>query len=110
MAPHNLPQCLYRGVRQNFRRQGQGTFQSPFPYTPPQYHHRRPHGPQPIQYYAQGSQQPFQDHQGGYVHLCTGPLKQKRWKVPASAHIGPPPPGISNPSVQANQPTNSTAT
>ena len=33
------------------------------------------------------------------------PPKQKSWKVPASTYMGPPPPGISNHSVQANQPT-----
>ena len=33
------------------------------------------------------------------------PPKQKPWKVPASAYMGPPPPGISNPPAQANQPT-----
>ena len=33
------------------------------------------------------------------------PPKQKPWKVPPATHMGPPPPGISNPSVQANLPT-----
>ena len=33
------------------------------------------------------------------------PLEQKPWKVPASAHMGPPPPDISNPSAQAKQST-----
>ena len=34
------------------------------------------------------------------------PPKQKPCKVPASAHMGPPSPGISNSPVHANQPTN----
>ena len=33
------------------------------------------------------------------------PPKQKPWKVPGPTHMGPPPPGISNPSAQANEST-----
>ena len=44
-----------------------------------------------------------------FIHV-QDPPKQEHWKVPASAHMEPPTPGISNSSVQANQPTNSTAT
>ena len=40
-----------------------------------------------------------------FIHVQDQP-KQKPWKVPASAHMGPPSPGISNSPVQANQPTN----
>ena len=40
-----------------------------------------------------------------FIHV-QDPPKQKHSKVPASAHMGPTPPGISNSSVQANQPTN----
>ena len=39
-----------------------------------------------------------------FIHV-QDPPKQKSWKIPASAHMGSPPPGISNPSVQANQST-----
>ena len=41
------------------------------------------------------------------MFICVqDPPKQKPWKVPAAAHMEPPPPGISNPSVQpTNQPT-----
>ena len=77
------------------------------PHTPPQFHHRPSHGPQPVQYSSQGSQQLPQDHQGGYVHLGTGPpSQQKPWKVPASPHMGPSSSVITNTSAQANQPTN----
>ena len=44
-----------------------------------------------------------------FIHV-QDPPKQEHWKVPTSAHMGPPPPVISNSSVQANQPTNFTAT
>ena len=107
MPPHKLSQCIHRRVRQNIRGQSQGTLQSPLPHTPSQYHQRTPYGPQPIQHSAQGGKQPFQDHQGGHVHpWVQDPPKQKPWKVPASVLMGPPPPGISNPSAQANQSTN----
>ena len=40
------------------------------------------------------------------MFICVqDPPLNKHWKVPASAHMGPPPPGISNSSAQANQPT-----
>ena len=36
--------------------------------------------------------------------MCTGPHPQQELgKVPATTHIGPSPPGISNPAVQVNQ-------
>ena len=39
--------------------------------------------------------------------MCSGPHPQQEpGKVPATAHMGPPPPGISNPAVQANQHSN----
>ena len=97
---------MHRRIRQNTRRWNQGTFQGPLPHTPTQLHHRPSHGPQPIQYCAQGSQQPSQNHQGGHVYLCRGPpTKQKPWKVPASPRMGPSTSGITNTSAQANQPT-----
>ena len=40
------------------------------------------------------------------MSICVqDPPKQKPWKVPASTYMEPPPPGISNPSAQANQQT-----
>ena len=40
------------------------------------------------------------------MFICVqDPPKQKPWKVPASAHMGPPSLGISNLPMQANQPT-----
>ena len=81
------------------------TLQSPLPHTHTQLHHRPSHGPQPIQYSSQGSQQPPHDHQGGYVHPGTGPpIKQKPWKVPASPHMGPSTSGITN-TFSTSQPT-----
>ena len=75
------------------------------PHTSTQLHHRPSHGPQPIQHSAQGSQQPTQDHQGDYVHMCTGPpIKQKFRKGPAPTHMGPSATGIINTTVQASQP------
>ena len=39
--------------------------------------------------------------------MCTGPHPQQELgKVPATAHMGPSPPGISSPAMQANQHSN----
>ena len=79
-------------------------FKAPHPLT--QHHHRTSYGPRTVQYSTQGSQQPFQDHQGGHVHLCSGLYpQQKPGRVPASAHMGQSSAGISYTTVQAIQPS-----
>ena len=48
----------------------------------------------------------MQDHQGGHVHMCSGPpLKQELGKVPTPAHMGSPITSITNTTMQASQPT-----
>ena len=77
--------------------------------------------PSPIHLHSTTAGHPMDPNQFNIVHkevnshsrtikeamfICVqDPPKQKSWRVPASAHMGPPPPGISNPSVQANQST-----
>ena len=105
VSPNKLPQCIHRRVSQILWRKGQGTFQSPLPHPLTQHHHRTSYGPRTVQYSTQGSQQPFQDHQGGHVHPHSGPYpQQKPRKVPASTHMGQSSAGISYTTVQAIKP------
>ena len=106
MSPNKLPQCIHRRVGQILGRKGQGTLKSSFPNPLTQHHHMTSYGPRTVQYSTQGSQQPFQDHQGGHVHPCSGPYpQQKPGEVPASAHMGQSSAGISYTTVQAIQPS-----
>ena len=69
----------------------------PPPHPPSQHHHRTPNGSRTIQHSSQRGQPPFQDHQGGHVHLHAGPNPQQEpWEIPATSHMGPPPSGVTN--------------
>ena len=65
--------------------------------------------PDPVQHSPQRGQQSFQNHQGSHVHPCAGPHPQQEpGQVPAAAHMGPPPPGITHLTMQAFKPSNCT--
>ena len=71
VPPHKLHQCIYCESGRSLGDRVKEHFKAP--HTPPQCHHRTPHGLQPVQHSTQGGQQPLQEHQGGHVHMCTGP-------------------------------------
>ena len=55
VPPNKLPQCIYRRISQILGRKGQGTFQSPLPHPPTQYHFRTSYRHRTVQHRTQRS-------------------------------------------------------